>query len=477
MDFLNTSQSNIGQIANSDEIKNIEAPVEIKAIEDAKEEVLLMSGQEDNNLLRSGIDLSKIAFANEAPETKPQIVEQQNDDIAAMQMSNDNANPFFNDVVNNTSLQDDNPFAGQAFSNTQQNVYQEVKQEIPAAVINSSPVIEQKDVEEIVEINNVAVEEIKKEEDVDMEKVFQSEVNKEDSFLQSTDNDRIYQIEVQKITPNPYQPRREFNDDAIYELASSIREYGVLEPLIVKRIEKEQQNGLNIEYQLIAGERRFRASKVVGLKTVPAIIRNFDSKCLELEVALVENVQREDLSPVMKARAYAQLINEFGYTQEMVGRRIGKSRESIANVLRLLQLPFEAQKALDETKISESHARALLLLPNMEKQRALLGEILSKQLSSREAEIIARQFLDKQGIKTTASGRKRKGDSFDPKDLELREKLEDMFGAKVTIKRKGEMGEISIFFYSDDELDGLVGKLTNNSEKMINKAVDKLNNI
>ena len=145
--------------------------------------------------------------------------------------------------------------------------------------------------------------------------------------------------------------------------------------------------------------------------------------------------------------------------------------------LRLLQLPFEAQKALDENKISESHARALLLLPNMEKQRALLGEVLSKQLSSREAEMIARQFLDKQNIKTGVVGRKRLGDSFSPKDLELREKLESLFDAKVMIKRKGEKGEISIYFYSDDEFNGLVDRIIHSSEKNINQTVDKLNNL
>ena len=333
----------------------------------------------------------------------------------------------------------------------------------------------------VVQTVNTMVKETSQEQNIDVENNVNvnsySEEGKEDSFLEQSDSSRIYQIEVNKIVPNPYQPRREFSDEAIQELASSIREYGVLEPLIVKRIEKEQPDGINIEYQLIAGERRLRASKVAGLKTVPALIKSFDNKCLELEIALVENVQREDLSPIMKARAYGQLVNEFGYTQEMVGRRVGKSREAVANALRLLQLPFEAQKALDENKITESHARALLLLPNMEKQRALLGEVLSKQLSSREAEMIARQFIEKQNIKTGNPGRKRLGDSFSPKDLELREKLESLFDAKVMIKRKGDKGEISIFFYSEDEFNGLVDRITHNSEKNINQTVDKLNNI
>lgn len=442
MDFFNSNNSinNKNSVLNDDDNVNL--------LENQQEKISMLPEQEAANALDSGIDLSKmISFENEEPNL-PQNIETKKEENPFIQQTSNEANPFannnyLNDLTNKGSNLDDG----------QKNSFDQ----------DSSELLTQN--------------EIIKDETVEADSLKNENTQKEESFLQSTDNDRIYQIEVQKIVPNPYQPRRDFNNEAINELASSIQEYGVLEPLIVKRIEKEQQNGLNVEYQLIAGERRFRASKLIGLKTVPAIIRNFDNKCLELEVALVENVQREDLSPVMKARAYAQLINEFGYTQEMVGRRISKSREAVANVLRLLQLPFEAQKALDESKISESHARALLLLPNMEKQRALLGEILSKQLSSREAEIIARQFLDKQGIKTTVSGRKRKGDSFDPKDLELREKLEEMFGSKVTIKRKGEMGEISIHFYSNDELDGLVGKLTNSSEKMINKTVDKLNNI
>jgi len=413
-------------------------------------------------------------------------------------------NPFLNqpatnpnyhnqvDFSNNTNLLSDNKDQELMLENTQDQDMLDTGIDLSKMINfnNIKPVEEQMNVQNnfntVIPINDiddnfkavqVSNEEVKIQETNVMPETIVENDLKSNSFLDQNDDSRIYQIEINKIVPNPYQPRREFSDDAIQELASSIREYGVLEPLIVKKIEKEQPDGINVEYQLIAGERRLRASKVAGLKTVPALIRSFDNKCLELEVALVENVQREDLSPIMKARAYGQLVNEFGYTQEMVGRRVGKSREAVANALRLLQLPFEAQKALDENKINESHARALLLLPNMEKQRALLGEVLSKQLSSREAEMIARQFLEKQNIKTGNPGRKRLGDSFSPKDLELREKLESLFDAKVMIKRKGEKGEISIYFYSDDEFNGLVDRIIHSSEKNINQTVDKLNNL
>ncbi len=311
-----------------------------------------------------------------------------------------------------------------------------------------------------------------------MSKDIISEVNNQEQsanvdFLKTEMHDRIFQLEVNKIKPNPYQPRKEFDPKSIEELAASINEYGILEPLIVTRNEIETDKGLDVEYQLIAGERRLRAAQFLGLKTVPAIIKTLKNEVAKLELALVENLQREDIDSIARAKSYAKLINEFGYTQEMVAQKVGKSRESIANTLRLLQLPFEAQRAIQENKITESHARALLLLPNMEKQRALLGEILTKQLSSREADLIARQFLEQQVGKNSQS-RKRLGGSFDPMDLELREKLESVFDTKVLIKRKGQRGEITIHFDSNDELNGLVDKMLKLSEKRVNNTAGKI---
>jgi ParB family transcriptional regulator, chromosome partitioning protein len=429
-----------------------------KLISDDQNDDLMIEDKKPQDVLNSGIDLSK---------------------MIEFDRGNDGS---VNTIDDNFKVNIDNQFVkAEDNFNKEENAVQEISENIDEKIyenINTEKqnnIVENNINEQVQLDENNDVEELEvKNENID-ENI--KEEKKDNSFLNQDDGDRIYQIEINKIIPNPYQPRRDFDEDAIQELASSIREYGVLEPLIVKKIEKEQPDGINIEYQLIAGERRLRASKEAGFKTVPVIVKKFENASLELEIALVENVQREDLSPIMKARAYGKLVNDFGYTQEMVGRRVGKSREAVANALRLLQLPFEAQKALDENKINESHARALLLLPNMEKQRALLGEILSKQLSSREAEMIARQFLDKQNIKNGKIGRRRMGDSFSPKDLELREKLEDLFGTKVMIKRKGEKGEISIYFYSEDEFNGLVDRIIDSSEKNINKTVDKLNSI
>ncbi|MDD3808111.1 MAG: ParB/RepB/Spo0J family partition protein [Candidatus Pacebacteria bacterium] len=427
-----------------------------KLISDDQNDDLMIEDKKPQGALSSGIDLSKmIEFDRREDESSNTI-----DDN--FRVNADNQFVKTEEVFNKEES------AVQEVPENNEKIYENINTEKQNEIIENNT-----NEQDQLNKDNVNEQEIRNENIEDNTK----EEKKDNSFLNQEDGDRIYQIEVNKIVPNPYQPRRDFDEDAIQELASSIREYGVLEPLIVKRIEKEQPDGINIEYQLIAGERRLRASKAAGLKTVPAIVKKFETASLELEVALVENVQREDLSPIMKARAYGKLVNDFGYTQEMVGRRVGKSREAVANALRLLQLPFEAQKALDENKINESHARALLLLPNMEKQRALLGEILSKQLSSREAEMIARQFLDKQNIKSGKIGRRRMGDSFSPKDLELREKLEDLFGTKVMIKRKGEKGEISIYFYSEDEFNGLVDRIIDSSEKNINKTVDKLNSI
>jgi ParB family chromosome partitioning protein len=343
--------------------------------------------------------------------------------------------------------------------------------------VENNPVLNNHVIEEIPVLQNsvstLATNSIPENIETELPKGMEEERKENIDLLKTEMNDKVFQIEINKIKPNPYQPRREFDQKSIEELAASINEYGILEPLIVTRHEIETPNGVDVEYQLIAGERRFRASKYLGLKTVPAIVKKVESDVLKLELALVENVQREDLSSITKAKSYAKLISEFGYTQEMVGLRVGKSRESIANTLRLLQLPFEAQRAIEEGRITESHARALLLLPNMEKQRALLGEILTKQLSSREAELIARQFLEKHGNGKPIV-RKRLGDSFDPLDLELREKLEEVFGTKVLIKRKGETGEISIHFDSKDELEGLLNKMSKLSEKRVSSTADKL---
>ncbi len=272
--------------------------------------------------------------------------------------------------------------------------------------------------------------------------------------------DKIFYIEVGKIKPNPQQPRKVFSNETIKELADSIQEYGILEPLIVTREEKETEYGTDVEYQLISGERRLLASKMLELPTVPVIIRKPMEERKKLEMALIENIQREDLTPISKAKAFARLIKEFGLTQQALAERIGKSREVIANTLRLLQLSNEAQNVLEQGKINEGHARAILLFSNPEKRRLFLQEILSKSLSGRESLELAQHYLQNNfsnNKKETLS--RRRNVSLDPEDLEVKERLEDFLQTPVLIKKKGGQGAIEIKFFSQEDLSKILNRI------------------
>ncbi|MFA5392512.1 MAG: ParB/RepB/Spo0J family partition protein [Candidatus Paceibacterota bacterium] len=271
--------------------------------------------------------------------------------------------------------------------------------------------------------------------------------------------EKVFQIETEKIKPNPYQPRHIFTEDSLRELAGSIREFGILQPLIATRIEKETEKGTEVEYQLIAGERRLMASKMIGLPTVPVIIRRPLEDQKKLEIALIENIQREDLGVVSKAKAFERLMNEFGLTQQELAGRLGKSREVIANTLRLLQLPLEIQKAIEEGLINEGHARAILLLNNPEKRKLFFKEILSKNLSGREAMDLAQRYLQLEGKTNNFSQKRRQNLSVDPQDLEWKEKLEEYFQMPVFIKKKGERGAIEIKFFTEKDFDTILKKL------------------
>lgn len=194
----------------------------------------------------------------------------------------------------------------------------------------------------------------------------------------------IFWIEIDKIKPNPFQPRKEIKKEELKELAMSIEKYGILHPLIVKRIERDTRQGRKVEYQLLAGERRLKAAKMIKMREVPVIIGKV-KKEEELPLSLVENLQRKDLNSIEKARAFKKLISKFDLTQRKIGKIIGKSRESVANTLRLLSLPKEIQKSIEEGKISEGHAKALLAIKK-EKQSEVFKEILRKKLSVREVE-------------------------------------------------------------------------------------------
>ncbi|MFA6459436.1 MAG: ParB/RepB/Spo0J family partition protein [Candidatus Paceibacterota bacterium] len=269
-------------------------------------------------------------------------------------------------------------------------------------------------------------------------------------------NNAIFWIEVGKISPNPYQPRREFDEAALKSLAESIRMYGVLQPLVVTRKEViHEGGGMTVEYELISGERRLRASRLAGLAQVPALIRNGEESAREkLEIAIIENLQREDLNPVERARSFSRLIKEFGLKQIQVADKVGKSREYVANTLRILSLPEDMLNALGEGKISEGHTRPLLMLVDKpEEQLVLFKEILTKKLTVREAEAASRRV---------ATDRIRNREKYlDPAIMEVERKLNELLGTRVKVDRtENSGGTVKIDFFSQEDLQILLAKLS-----------------
>ncbi len=263
----------------------------------------------------------------------------------------------------------------------------------------------------------------------------------------------IFFIDTDKIFPNPYQPRREFEEGPLKDLAESIRQYGVLQPLVVSRIEKETpEGGLVTEYELIAGERRLRASKLAGLSQVPVLIRVGDDPMMKLELAIIENLQREDLNAVERARAFLRLVDEFKFTHGQIGQKVGKSREYVSNSIRLLSLPQELLDALSSGKINEGHTRPLMMLSSRpEEQMTLFKEIIYRKITVREAERIARRI---------ATEKARKKELLPtPELLKIEKTLEEKLGTRVHIE-KGEVGgKITIDYFSDEDLDTIVDVL------------------
>jgi len=259
----------------------------------------------------------------------------------------------------------------------------------------------------------------------------------------------VFQIEVEKIFPNPHQPRRHFDEDALTDLANSIREFGIIQPLIVTKILKETENGTDVSYQLIAGERRLMAAKKVGLRTVPVVIRHVGIDRERLELAIIENVQRENLSPLEAARGYARLQDEFRLTQREIATRIGKSRETVANTLRLLHLPSEIQQALEKGIINESHARLLLQIDDISRQKDMFQSILRTKPSVRDLKAIIRRA--KTGLSTHY---------LSPELISLQSRLEEFLGTKTQIDDDGGKGKITINYYSPEELNSLINRLS-----------------
>ncbi len=255
-------------------------------------------------------------------------------------------------------------------------------------------------------------------------------------------------IPISSITPNPRQPRAHFDSEGIKDLAASIKEHGVIQPLIVT----QNPDG---SYTLIAGERRLLASKEAGLDTVPALVREASDQ-ERLEIALIENVQRADLSPLETAEAYRQLMDDFNLSHGEIAERVGKSRTAVTNTLRLLNLPPSVKQALVEEKISEGHGRALLALPNAQSQAAALQTILEKQLNVRQTEELVRKLS---GEKPAPAGKPAPA----PELMELEERLQSALGTKVKMKHSEKGGSITIHYYSDEELDALLDKFLKDS--------------
>lgn len=255
-----------------------------------------------------------------------------------------------------------------------------------------------------------------------------------------SDADRVFHINPQEISMNPYQPRHNFSDISLHDLMDSIKEHGIIQPLVVTR-----KDG---KYELIAGERRWRSAVQLGLKNVPVLIREADEQ-KKLELALIENLQRQDLDPVETARAYERLMNEFNLTQEETAKRVGKARSSLANSLRLLELPLEIQSALSAGRITEAHAKYLLGIDNPGKQMVLFKKIINQNLS------VAQTLEETKRLGGTKGARV----AINYADKDKEEKLRTYFGTKARIVRTSRGGRVILEFYSDEELGNILDKI------------------
>lgn len=253
----------------------------------------------------------------------------------------------------------------------------------------------------------------------------------------------LAEIPISQIQPNPYQPRKTFNEASIDELARSVRQHGIVQPLVVTRA--------GDKYKLIAGERRFRAAQKAGLTTVPVLIKEMMQESDALQIALIENIQREDLNPIEEALAYHQLHDDFQLTQEEISKRVGKERSTVANFLRLLKLPDPVKKLLASGQLSMGHARALLAIESPKKQEHLAQRVVRKNLNVRQTEMLASESSPK-----TAEKKEKEKDVF-TRDAE--DKLQRTLRTKVEIDRRRRGGVINIRYGSEDELIRLVDEL------------------
>lgn len=256
----------------------------------------------------------------------------------------------------------------------------------------------------------------------------------------------VLEVDINLIDANPHQPRLAFDEEKIGALAQSIKHHGIIQPLVASK-----NNG---RYELIAGERRFLAAKKAGLKKVPLIVREAREK-EKLELALIENVQRHDLNPIEEAKAFNKLAEDFQMSQEEIAERVGKSRSAVANKMRLLNLPVEIQRAIIENKITEGHAKAILAMPNPEKQRALFEMIIKQNLTVRQVE---------EKTKEVSVRSHKRQINVDPEIRELENRLMGALGTKVKVSKSGKGGKITIEYYSEEELNNILDKISSSQD-------------
>jgi len=254
-------------------------------------------------------------------------------------------------------------------------------------------------------------------------------------------DNRVEYVAVSKLIVNPFQPRKIFNEEALQELAESIKEHGIIQPIVVRKKEKK--------YEIIAGERRFRATKLAGLKEIPAIVKEMTEQQM-MEVAILENLQREDLTPIEEAEAYSSLIENLNFTQDMLAKRLGKSRPHIANHIRLLQLPEDVRKLMNEGVLSMGHGRALLGLKNKGRIAEIAQKVIAQSLNVRQLESLVHQLNE--GVSHETKEKVKKDVFVQATESQLRE----YFGTSVQVKKQKNKGKIEIEFYSEDDLERIL---------------------
>lgn len=264
---------------------------------------------------------------------------------------------------------------------------------------------------------------------------------------ENVDQSRVEEIFIDQIEANPFQPRSDFNEDSLQELAKSIQEKGIIQPITVRKIKAER-------YQIVAGERRWRASKLVGLKKIPAVIRDFDDQEM-LEIALIENIQREDLNPIEEAAAYDKMLDNFDITQTELAKQVGKSRSAVANMVRLLKLADKVKNHLQQGTITIGHARALLALKNEEAQIAACENIIIQDLTVRETE----KYVEKLKNPLQKKEKKNKKKELNSEWKNAAAELENKLGTKVKIKQRQKSNLLTIEIDNVEKLKKLVEKL------------------